>query len=77
MINTDSYKIIIIIKTSQLAENFNSHFNTLYMEISPQSASFSAHNRFYGIIKTPGNLNEDPEFLSPATRLSMSPSHVT
>ena len=40
-------------------ENFNSHFNTLYMEISPQSASFSAHNRFYGIIKTPGNLNED------------------
>ena len=29
------------------------------MVISLQSASFSAHNRFYGIIKTPGNLQWD------------------
>ena len=34
---------------------FPLHSDTLYMEISLQSASFSAHNRFYGIIKTPAN----------------------
>ena len=57
-------------------ENFNSHFNTLYMEISPQSASFSAHNRFYGIIKTPGNLNEDQSSCYRDTR-PVSPGQVT
>ena len=58
-------------------ENFNSHFNTLYMEISPQSASFSAHNRFYGIIKTPGNLNEEQEDQSWCDRGTLDGTRLT
>ena len=39
--------------------NFNAHFPTLFKEVSPQTASFSFHNHFYGIIKTTMNSQWD------------------